>query len=256
MKITIAVPTYKRAAILDTFAYLPSAKFYVHEFEVEEYREKNRGINVEPIPDELRGNIANVRNFILDREVDSNDAFLMLDDDVKHVSYHENMERNKLTEAGVYEMLERHSILAKEWGFPLWGINVNSDRQCYREYTPFSTLSYVSGSFSVFLKGFELRYDGRFPLKEDYDMTLQVANKYRGLLRVNKYYYMKLGAEQEGGCATYRNHEREAAQLKALQRKWGRRIVQADINTRNHMMTKGRMKPDFNPVIRVPIAGV
>jgi len=137
----------------------------------------------------------------------------------------------------------------------LWGINVNPDPQCYREYTPFSTLSYVSASFSCFLKGNELIYDERFSLKEDYDMTLQQLNVHRHILRFNKFFYEKKGAEQQGGCATYRNVEKELGQIKMLQKKWGDKFVKIDRNERSHSSTQEKTF-DINPVITVPIAGV
>jgi hypothetical protein len=71
------------------------------------------------------------------------------------------------------------------------------------------------------LKGNKCRYDENLPLKEDYDMTLQQLNLERVVLRVNAYHYICKQSENVGGCAAYRNRDREEAQLKALQAKWG-----------------------------------
>jgi hypothetical protein len=35
----------------------------------------------------------------------------------------------------------------------------------------------------------DIRYDERIPLKEDYDLSLQHLNKFRKVLRFNKYFY-------------------------------------------------------------------
>ena len=51
-------------------------------------------------------------------------------------------------------------------------------------------------------------------------MTLQQCNKYRRVLRVNAYHYFCKQSEQSGGCATYRNIDREIQQFEALQKKW------------------------------------
>ena len=107
----------------------------------------------------------------------------------------------------------------------------------------------------MFLKGNPLRYDERLPLKEDYDMTLQNCNKYRGCLRVNKYHYDCKQSKQAGGCASYRNYDREIQQLKALQAKWGDDIVKID-TVLNHNAKKVKKNIDYNPVIHIPIAGV
>lgn len=255
MKISVNVPTYKRAGMIETFALMPSATFWVHKFETKEYQKAHKGIRIAVLPDETRGNIARVRNFIL-KKTAGDDACLMMDDDVLHVARWEKRERIRLNgEKAILSMVERYSRIAQEWGVKLWGINVNNDKQVYREYSPFSTLSYISASFSVFLKGNDIFYDERFSLKEDYDMTIQQLNVYRRVLRVNKFYYMKKGAEQIGGCAAYRNVAKEVAQIEALQKKWGRGIVKFDGNKRNHLTTKNRSF-DINPVITVPISGI
>ena len=43
----------------------------------------------------------------------------------------------------------------------------------------------------------------------------------RVVLRVNAYNYLCKQSEQKGGCAAYRNRQREEEQLEALRRKWG-----------------------------------
>lgn len=259
MKIAIAIQSYKRAGAVDTLKIVPNAAVWAHEFEVDEYRLKNPGALVVALPDALRGNLPRVKNFIMksvfeDPEVD---ALLFLDDDIRTISYWQDNKRVQLKGEALYLFIVKHTVVCAEWGFKLWGINVNNDKQCYREYTPFSTLSYVSSSFACFLRGNELLYDERFPLKEDYDMTIQQCDRYRGLLRVNRAYYFKKSMENVGGCGMYRNVEREKAQLELLQKKWGSEIVQMDSLTksRNHLTTKRRAF-DINPVIRIPIAGV
>jgi hypothetical protein len=87
-------------------------------------------------------------------------------------------------------------------------------------------------------------------------MTVQQLNRFRKVLRVNKYFYMKKGAEQVGGCATYRNITKEVGQTQLLRNKWGSKIVKFDNNERSHSSTKNKSLPDINPVIRVPIKGV
>lgn len=255
MEISINVPTYRRAGMCDTFRLLPSADFWIHKFEVEEYRKAYPKMRTMVLPDRIKGNVARVRNYILDKTV-GDDVSVQIDDDTSHLLYFEGKKKiNVKKEAEIVKFIEKMSIVARDFGAKLWGVNVNPDKQNYREYTPFSTLSYISASFSCFLKGNELRYDERFSLKEDYDMTIQQINRYRRVFRVNKWAYQKKGAEQKGGCATYRNVRKEIGQIEALQRKWGGEIVKFDRNNRSHSTTK-RQTFDINPVIRVPISGV
>lgn len=259
MKISANIQSYKRAGAVDTLKIIPWADTWVHKFEIDDYRDKNQGHSISELTDSLRGNLPKVKNFIMDKvfEDPEVDACLFLDDDMQSINYFQGQKRFKLEGESLNSFLIKHTLICQEWGLKLWGINVNGDSQCYREYTPFSTLSYVSSSFSCFLRGNALRYDPKFPLKEDYDMTISQCEMYRGVLRVNRAHYLKKSMENVGGCGMYRNVEKEKEQFLELQKKWGDKIVQMDSldNSRNHK-TEARRAFDINPVIRIPIGGV
>lgn len=129
----------------------------------------------------------------------------------------------------------------------LVGVNVAEDKKFYREYSPISTLSVVLGTLSMFIEN-DLRYDERISLKEDYDMLIQQCNKYRGVLRLNQYYYEVDHYEKMGGCGMYRSNEEEEKQFKLLQKKRGKKIVQEDKKS-----SEKRGILDYNPIIRIPI---
>lgn len=257
MRISKNIQSYQRVNDVTTLDVLGDqwTKIWVHSFELEEYRAKF-GEKVHELPDSLRGNLPKVKNFILECELQINDAVLICDDDISSIGCFERMERFILSPKDIDFMLLKYSVLASEWGVKMWGIQVNPDRQCYREYTPFSTQSYISSSFCITLKGSLPRYDPRFPLKEDYDMTLQQLNIHRKVLRVNKFHYEKKSVTLEGGCSVYRNVDFEVEQLHALQRKWGKNIVKFDFNDRSHGTDRQRRNLDINPVIMSPIKGV
>lgn len=261
MRISINCPSYKRPKV-ETLDYLSTCKVWVAEREYESYIAANKGFeeNIISVPNEVQGNVCRIRNYILDQELKENDVVLLIDDDLHSIGrfvprgvygYAEEI----LSESELYSMLERYSVLCEDFGFKHWGVMCNRDALSYRQTTPFSTVSYVGSPFSVFLKGNDLRYDERLPLKEDYDMTLQQCNKYRGCLRVNAYHYDCKQSKQAGGCATYRNYEREKAQLEVLQKKWGKRIVKID-QALNHNAKKNKVNIDYNPIIHIPIKGV
>ena len=256
MKITINAPSYKRPNKVDTLKYLPSARIWVDEGEFGEYKKSYPDSDIVSCPKGIQGNLCRIRNYILDQEEKSGtDVVALIDDDLKLIGYNEGLKFYVLPdEDRVMQFLEKYSILAMDLGAKLWGINVNHDPQNYREYTPFSLLSYIGGPFMVHIHS-DLRYDERLPLKEDYDLTLQHLNKYRKVLRVNKYFYNVKQHAQAGGCADYRTLEREKAQVKLLQKKWGSKIVKADLVDRSHRSRK-RRTIDINPVIRVPIRGI
>ncbi len=261
MKISINCPSYKRPHI-ETFDYIPSCKAWVAENEFDSYIKENEGFekNIICVPNEVQGNVCRIRNYILRHELEKNDVVLLIDDDLRAIGRFEPVgvygyNDIILTEKELYEMLEHYSVLCDDFGFKHWGIMCNRDALSYRQTTPFSTVSYIGSPFSVFLKGNDLFYDERLPLKEDYDMTIQQCNKYRGVLRVNKYHYDCKQSKQKGGCATYRNYIREEQQLKLLQKKWGNSIVKID-NVLNHNAKREKKNIDYNPIIHIPIGGV
>jgi len=257
MKISICSPSYKRPKV-KTLEYLPFCRVYVDPAEYSRYRKANPGAEIIMCRTGIQGNVARVRNYILDQEFGSGaDAVVIVDDDMSGMGYHEQGEEHRLETADFMPFLEKYTVMAADIGAKMWGVNVNFDPQSYRVSGPFSTLSFIGGPFGCFLRGNECRYDENLPLKEDYDMTIQQLNRYRVIFRVNKFYYKVKQSEQSGGCAAIRNLENEMDQLLALQKKWGPGIVKFDTMDRNHKRKRGRnMTFDYNPVIRVPIRGI
>ena len=260
MNIAVCCPSYKRPEV-KTLDYLPFVKVYVDGSEYDEYCRKNIDANIARCDDGIQGNVARVRNYILDTEFRNGaDAVCIMDDDVHNVScFKVDKETNygyvhdPIKAEEFMEFLEKYTLLCDEWGFKLWGVNCNKDNMTYRHCTPFSTTSVILGPFSVHLKN-EIRYDLSLPLKEDYDLFIQHMNRYRGVLRLNFAHYDCLQSENKGGCATIRNRKREKEQFEMLQRKWGSQIVREDRT--NKGKTKKVKVFDYNPIIRIPIQGV
>lgn len=255
MKVSICIPSYKRPKV-ETLDYLPMAKVFVDEGEYQDYIEVNPKENIVSVPSGVQGNLCRIRNYILDHEFEKGaDVVLIVDDDMQGVYRWENKEKYKIPTEEFEWMVKKYSVMARDLGAYFWGINIASDKMFYREYTPFSMVSYIGGPFQAFLKGGELRYDENFPLKEDYDMTLQQLNRYRKVLRVNSHFYQVKQSEQIGGCAVYRNYQEEERQLIAFQEKWGSHIVKLD-KSDSLTLKKKKVRIDYNPIIKVPIKGV
>lgn len=256
MDIRVCIPSYKRP-VVETLKYIPFAKVFVDVGEEEEYKKMNPDGNIIGVPKGVQGNLCRIRNYILDEEFkDGADVVVIVDDDMKGIYQWQNTKKQLIPTEEVDFFLQKYSQMAKDMGVYFWGMNINQDKQVYREYTPFSTTSYIGGPFQAFMKGSPLRYDERLSLKEDYDMTLQQLNEYRKVLRVNSHFYVVKQSEQSGGCASQRNYLEEERQLKLLQRKWGSKIVKMDNADRSHNLTKTKSRIDYNPIIKVPIKGV
>lgn len=261
MKIRVCIPSYRRPEVA-TFKYLSCPYIYVDRSEYEAYVDANPGHedHIIAVPDGVQGNIARVRNYIMRANLvdDDYDAICIIDDDMEGMYIWEvqgcKSVKRKISEEEFLILLQKYGMLCDELGFKYWGAQCNQDQLSYREYTPFSFSSFIGAPFQNFLRGNECYHDENIPLKEDYDMTLQQCNKYRGCLRLNFLTYNVKQSEQAGGCATYRNYQREMQQLLALQKKWGSKIVKIDESNKGRTSKKKLF--DYNPIIKIPIKGV
>lgn len=235
-------PSYKRADTSITQDYLPYCKYVVAEFEAKDYKKNKKDIWV--VPNNAQGSVSKIRNYILDNS--KSKKIVMLDDDMSCIGRWQNQKVKKLNADEVLEFCENAFNICDELGIKYWGMNLNCDKGAYREYTPFSFTSTILGPFQAF-NNLDLRYSEDLPLKEDYDLSLQVLNKYRKTLRFNAYHYYVKQQTNTGGCANYRTLDYEKKQFKLFQKKWGKKIVQED---------KRSVGYDINPIVIVPIKGV
>ena len=246
MKIVFYAPSYKRPEKSITQKLYPFVKLVVKESEAEEYIQN--GNEVVKCPDNIQRNLCRVINWILDNLFLDADCLILLDDDCRGIGRWQDQTYYKFNSEELFESCEIWAKLCSDFGFKFWGLNCVVDKGAYREYTPFGTLQYIGGPFQAFLKDNYIRYDEDLPLKEDYDITLQNILEFGGALRINFASYDVKQAEQEGGCATYRNLDYEREQFYSLQKKWGKDIITRD---------KGSKKSfDFNPILKIPTKGV
>jgi hypothetical protein len=246
MKIGYFAPSYKRPEKSKTQLIYPFVKLVVRESEGDEY--KKNGNDFVICPDSAQGNIARVRNWILDSLLPNFDAVVIIDDDCSGVGYWENQKYYNFDANEFQEFIEGMYILTIDYGFKLFGFNCVLDKGAYMEHTPFSTNKFIGAPCSMILNGNECRYDEQIPLKEDYDFTLQNLKKYKGALRANFASYNVKQAKNVGGCADMRNVQEEARQFELLQKKWGNKIIKKDV--------KSKRSFDFNPLMKSPLKGV
>lgn len=238
----IYIPSYKRANDCLTARVFKKATICCHEFEAEEYRQNNEN-RVLAIPDDLQGRgMGIIRNWILDNS--DEDYIVMMDDDIISVGYYENKTRYEYTEQEWDDFIVNAFVMCEEAGAKMWGVNLLEDKKAYREYSPLSFISPILGPCMGIVKsGNPLRFDEELGLKEDYDYSLQMLNRFRRILRFNKVHYRGKHIRGAGGCISYRTSEKEELQKKRFTEKWGTKII--------------KFKPgDINPVITVPIKGI
>ena len=254
-ELTIAIPSYKRWESLPGYDYFKNAIYVVPQSQYEKYisgRDEKRFI---AIPDECDGNIVKKRNWILQNIPR---PLIMIDDDVKCLTMCEGGEyfekygtakqKIELSPEDAERVFINTANLANEWGCPLFGFNINTDGRNYAQYKPFSLTQPILGPCCGHLDH-NLLYDEAMDLKEDYDISIQALNKYRKILRVNKYAVDAEHKDNKGGCVSYRTLEREENACRAIEKKWGTKIIH--YNTK-----KGKYTSYLNGVVKIPIEGV
>ena len=255
--VNIVIPSYKRAGAVKGYRYFRTARIVIPESQADDYRAHYDPARLIVIPDEADGNIARKRNWIL-RNVPR--PLVMIDDDVRAVMMTEgkydaagkfiggSAQRIRLTPAQAENLIVNGFNLAYSWGCPLWGLNVNTDGRNYQQYKPFSLTLPILGPFQGHLEH-DLLCDERLDMKDDYDFSLQALNKYRKILRMNKYAYDCAHADNKGGIVAMRTMKRETDACRAIERKWGRDIIRYPLNPKKQTEL-------LNGVLNVPIAGV
>ena len=140
MDFEVYIPSWKRAKTMTTKRFMPWAVPVVDEKEADEYREI-WGEPIMAIPSEVNGNIARVRNYILDNA--KADRVLMCDDDYVEIGYFEDGKEHPLRDGQLQAFISNGFNMAEEMGVGLWGLQPQKDPKFYREYSPFSLLSII-----------------------------------------------------------------------------------------------------------------
>lgn len=251
-KLTIAIPTYKRAKRLVGKDYFGSAVYILPESQRDDYLKVLPMKRMVVIPDSVDGSIARKRNWILKNLAR---PVLMIDDDVRCLRHTESMERRdkpkqmiELKPEEAEDFIRKGFNLAKEWDCVLWGINQNTDGRNYQQYCPFKLTQVILGPFQGHLEH-DLLMDERMGTKEDYDFSLQMLRKHKKILRLNKFSYDCDHGENEGGIVSMRTMEREMEYNRRIMAKWGRKVISYPDKPR-------KMVDLLNGRVYVPIKGV
>jgi hypothetical protein len=221
-------PSYKRSDICRSHLLFDPAKFFYVVREEEEHLYRKKGVNLKVIPSGAVSNISNTRNWILNNA--ESDFVVQVDDDISKFSWIYGRKYIDLTVEQLDHVLQNNFQLALDFGVKLWGMNILVDPIAYSINAPYNFDKPILGPFSASI-ALDVRYDESLPLKEDYDLFLQVMNKHGKAMRHNYLVYFCDHFKLKGGCQSYRTDEFEAEQKAALQKKWGSDIVRK--NERN-----------------------
>jgi hypothetical protein len=246
--VNIIIPSYKRPGKVKGYDYFKTAKICIPAAQEADYLRCYDRDRLIVIPDDQDGNLPRKRNWIL-KNVPR--PLLMVDDDVNALTTKEGGQARKLTPEEAHAVLIHAVNLAAEWSVKYFGFAQNTDRLTYQEYLPFSLTSPVLDPCHGHLDH-PLLYDERMGSKLDFDMSLQQLNRYKKILRLNKYAYRADHGRNPGGGGLIgmRTMEFEREYCRAIERKWGRAIIRYSLNPR-------KLTDLLNPEhCQVPIAGV
>lgn len=237
--IKIICPSYRRAGkTLTDKIFGERLVFAVHPCDAEAYEQAYPNNEIMLVPEMLEGNMARVRNYI--RNLADAEYIVMVDDDIKTFGYFEKLKWCEIPD--ILDFFIQGFILAEDSNTMLWGINITDQRNAYHEQMPFCFCAPVLGTFcGIINRDFDIEYDERLGLNEDYDFFLQVIKKYKRVLRFNKYFYVADHLKKDGGCQEYRTHETEVEQAEIMIDKWGDFTVSYDFER------------SYNPKIRFRI---
>jgi hypothetical protein len=225
----IIIPSYKRSHDLKGKDYFLMAKYCVPESQKEEYI-KVLGIDrVITLPDSEDGDIIKKRNWIL-KNIPK--PLIMIDDDVSKLVFWDKRKVKYLSKEFPKNLLNDLFIefisLSEQFGVKMFGVSQNQDDRQYKEFCPFNLSNIILGPFQGHLKH-DLKFDSKVGTKDDYDMALQQLNKYKKILRFNKYAYDCEHGDNKGGIVSYRSKEKEIEYCKQIMLKWGKKIIEYKI---------------------------
>lgn len=190
------------------------------------------------LPDGVQGNIARVRNYILNYARDEKiEKFAMCDDDISKVYKYDSGLKSRIKEMDPVDydyIIDRFSdVFYQKENCVGWSMNETSQPRHYKGEIGCNNACFMSGTFSIyFTDRITFDFDENLSLKEDYDFTLQaltngkVIYKFRGLFYLPE--RVTAGLKNFGGCSTYRTSEREMEQVKLMKEKWGDLIKYKD----------------------------
>jgi hypothetical protein len=118
MRISVNIPSLHRPECL-TAEYLKgvNVNIWVEESEVSEYQRANPKANIIACEKGINGNIARVRNHILEKEFQRGvKGVCFVDDDMRGLFYWEGGIKHRVEPSALSGMLQKYSFLCREWG--------------------------------------------------------------------------------------------------------------------------------------------
>lgn len=213
----VAIPSKGRPNRVKSQKILPSARVFVPASEMDDYRKA--GVrNLVSVPDSVRG-ITPTRNWILENAHDR--WVVMLDDDVKRAGWVRLEKQNSTyhplrSEAAWLAEMVRLFDLTEQLKYRIWGVATQSAPRAIYPWKPILFRSYVTASFMGIVNDGRTKFDERFKVKEDYELTLRCVKEDGGVVAARYLFWENSHWTDAGGCAAYRTQLLELRCIKLL----------------------------------------
>lgn len=213
----IAIPSKGRVGKVKTLKILKEGVLYVPDYEFDDYAAAYGEERIRAVPADIKG-ITRTRNWILDNCDDN--WVVMVDDDLKVQGWFKLFEGYakiyRLKEEEWYREFIRLFDFTQQIGYRIWGVNTDGALRSFYSYKPFLFHTYVTASMMGIRNDTGIRFDERFPVKEDYELCLRCIKEDGGLVGARYIYWCNSHWQDEGGCKDYRTVEMEKAAIKLL----------------------------------------
>ena len=230
------IPTYRKEKIKT--AELFNGLDYLLFCDKQDFEKLSDKYNCYLLPDGIQGNIARVRNYILNYARDEKiEKFAMCDDDISKVNKYDSSLKGRKKEMNPVDydyIIDRFSdVFYQKENCVGWSMNETDEPINYKGEIECNNACFMSGTFSVyFTDRITFEFDERLSLKEDYDFTLQALTNGKTIFKFKGLFYLPeritSGLKNFGGCSTYRTNEKEMEQIQLMKDKWGNLIKYKD----------------------------
>ncbi len=225
---------HKRTALV-----CPAAEVNAHKSHLQRLRLSVAHVIAEP---ESGSHIGHTRQFIMD-QLGNSAYFFMLDDDLRfYVRKGPDTVALRYTtpvEAGKILDLMEHWL---RLGWAQVGISNRPGNHTVKEPARMVTRLYTAHGYNreMLAQHPEIRFD-RFPVQEDFDITLNILTHAMGNIAAYLFCHGQRSSNAAGGCSAYRNAKMMEINSKAMERAWPGIVTAVQKRTRwTEDMAEGR----------------
>ena len=241
-EVKVIIPSFRRSHLIYSHRVVEDYTVCIPESDYNDYVKV--GIPKDKIvchPDTVLG-LCPKRNWIFDNLQDGK-PMLSLDDDIHGLlrmfvpaGHTTKVESPKM----VTDIIENTAQMADDIGAKFFGFANSADIRTVNFNVPFGLTGFINGWSMGFMPNHTFRFPPDLIGKEDYEVSLQNAFKYRICFRNQRYGFNAEGTfKNTGGLAVYRNNETEVRAAKFLQRRYGSEVVhivkRAGFKTQEHV---------------------